>query len=202
MESKVNKLINKWNTSSNEPALFVSAHWNPSSGAISDGSFVSSPTIMHVRHVNYPTLVFLALFLSACKMSKIIDFKLSKQKKKKQNTKHTKKLKIKRTPSLPAACWKRADGLSLGGETVGELPQPVSSPAFQHLADIRAKLLKMPVYPAGKGLLNPPTLCTRSYTRFHLDPPSLPVRGTDRNLLGSQRSWSLRSERGSVYSGW
>lgn len=108
MESKVNKLINKWNTSSNEPALFVSAHWNPSSGAISDGSFVSSPTIMHVRHVNYPTLVFLALFLSACKMSKIIDFKPSKQKEKKQNTKHKKTKKKNQKDAISARCVLKA----------------------------------------------------------------------------------------------
>lgn len=82
------------------------------------------------------------------------------------------------TPSQATACRKCADKQTLGEETVGELPQPVSSPSFQQLADIRAKLLKMPVYPAGKGLLNPPTLCTHSYARFHLDPPSLPVRGT------------------------
>lgn len=115
MESKVNKLVNKWNTSSNEPALFVSAHWNPSSGAISDGSFVSSPTIMHVRHVNYPTLVFLALFFISVQNVKNNWFQTVKTERKKAKHKTQKKQRKNQKDAISARCVLKARRRTVSG---------------------------------------------------------------------------------------
>lgn len=62
----------------NKLVLFISCTPKPNQKC---DYFVSLPAIMHVSHVNYPHVVF-PVPLSVREMSKIIDFELSKKKKK------------------------------------------------------------------------------------------------------------------------